>query len=143
MLASIAIIVGIIFAYIQINQANDLEKRRTAVEAIRQTRSNEFLKAYARLKKESLKTKQIVIFPNKGNYTIDDVNYVINIYDYIAILYISNIADRCLIKDAVYEAGKDSSGIFDQILIDGNPYPKEYRKNLDTFLLLMEKESCE
>src|SRR2546427_527753 len=57
-LASLATVAGIFFLVYQIRQSNTVEKRRFAVEAIRQTRSAEFIKAFRQVKTAS-KTGQI------------------------------------------------------------------------------------
>ncbi|GEM_PF-2386032 len=133
-LANIAVISGIIFASIQITQSNKSEKRRIAIEAVSPTRSNDFLKAYARLK-TAISTDSIDVEDQTS--LIDDLNYVMNVYDNVAIMYISDLADRCIIKNAVYSAIREFSSIVDTL-----SYPKEYRKNFDTLLALMKQESC-
>ena len=133
-LANIAVISGIIFAAIQITQSNKSEKRRIAIEAVSPTRSNDFLKAYARLK-TAISIDSIDVEDQTS--LIDDLNYVMNVYDNIAIMYISDLADRCIIKNAVYSAIREFSSI-----LEAMSYPEEYRKNFDTLLDLMEKESC-
>jgi hypothetical protein len=109
------------------------EKRQNAINAISTTRSSEFLKAYARVKTayNSRKTEDAASL-------IDDLNYVMNVYDNIALLYINNLADRCTIKNSTYPAIKEV-----QSIADAMSYPKEYRKNIDRTSVLMEKENCE
>lgn len=131
-LANVAVICGIIFALVQITQANKSEKRRISIDAVSQTRSNDFLKAYARLK--TAYTSQEV---KDHTSLIDDLNFVINVYDNIAILYINDLADKSIIKANIYPTAKELSSI-----LDAMSYPKEYKKNIETLLVLMEKESC-
>src|SRR5712692_5713502 len=57
-LASLATAAGIFFVIYQIRQTNTIEGRRVAVEAIRQTRSAEFIKAFRQLK-TAYQTKRI------------------------------------------------------------------------------------
>jgi hypothetical protein len=131
-LANIAVISGIIFAFAQIMQSNNFEKRRISIEAVSQTRSNDFLKAYTRLI-TAYRSKKV----EDQTSLIDDLNYVMNVYDTIAILYISELADKCIIKDTVYPDTKELSPILDVM-----SYPNEYRKHFDALLGFMEKEVC-
>lgn len=132
-IANISVIVGIIFVFIQIIQSNHFERRRIAIETISQTRSNEFLKAYTRIKTYH-NSKQVKDY----NSLVDDINYVINAYDNIANLYINNLADKCIIKRSVFSATKELSPILDSM-----EYPVEYRKNFDKFIILMENVNCQ
>lgn len=150
--AGIAVIVGIPIALIQLHQTDRFqkdtitlsaitEKRRIAIEAVDRTRSVEFLKAYREVKvayhtaradlaeKKSLEEKQDLI---------DSFNYVMNVYDSIAIMYINDLADRCIIKDNIYSGSKEVS-----TFCDAFSYPEEYRRNVNTLLALMEQEKCE
>ena len=49
-LSNIAVVLGILFAIIQIRQNIHTEKRMVAINAVNQLRSKEFLKSYANLK---------------------------------------------------------------------------------------------
>ena len=133
MAANICVIVGIIIAGLSLYMTKESEKRQNAINAISTTRSSEFLKAYARVKTayNSRKTEDAASL-------IDDLNYVMNVYDNIALLYINNLADRCTIKNSTYPAIKEV-----QSIADAMSYPKEYRKNIDRTSVLMEKENCE
>ena len=138
LLANIAIIVGIAFAFIQIKQANQTERKRVAIEAVRQTRSNEFTQAHTRLRtiyvSQHLNTENL-------NSIIDDLNYTMNVIDDIAILYINDIADKCIIKNMIYDSLKEFSPVLD-FLSSSLSYPDEYRKNFEVLKELMEKEAC-
>lgn len=132
-LAKFAVIIGIIFAFFQIIQSNRIERRSIAIETVKQTRSKEFIKAYTRLK-TAYKSKQI-----KDQYSlIDDINYIMIIYDNIANLYINNLADKCIIKKSVYFAVRDFTPILDFM-----EYPTEYRENFVIFKNSMERINCE
>lgn len=130
-LANIAVICGIIFVLIQITQANEFEKRRIAIDAVSKTRSNDFLKAFARFKTacSSQEVKDHTIF-------IDDLNFIINVYDNIAILYINDLADRAIIKANIYLAAKELSSILNTLT-----YPKVNNKNFKIFLTSMENDT--
>lgn len=137
--ANLAVIFGIYFAYTQLQLSSTLEKRRTAIEAVSQVRTPEFQRDVAQLKKANKDKTPL------DNPTIDALNYVMNVYDHIAILYIYDLADRCIIKESTYPAIKEMSDINDAI-----PYPSDardsqayYRKRFTEALELMKKESCE
>jgi len=134
--ASLATVAGIFFLICQIRQTNTIESRRVAVEAIRQTRSAEFIKAF-RQAKLAYQTGQIN--EKDKDALIDSVNYVMNVYDDIAVIYISDIGDKCIIKDSVYSAVKEWSVISKAVL----SFPPEDRKHFDSLLKLMEQESCD
>jgi hypothetical protein len=131
--ADLAVIIGIIFAFYQIIQSDQAEKRRVAIEAISETRSPEFLKAYTRLitacKAGNIEDKNVLI---------DDLNYVMNVYDKLAILYINELVDRCVIKNTISSAVEQLFSVLECM-----SYPAEKRKNLDTLIRLMKGENCE
>lgn len=137
--AGIAVIIGIYLAYNQLKLSSDLEKRRTAIEAVSQVRTPKFQEDVAQLK-----------MSNRDKTPLDDptiaaLNYVMNVYDHIAILYIYDLADRCIIKESIYPAIKNISDINDAF-----PYPSDgvegqayYRKRFGEALDLMKNETCE
>lgn len=120
--ANIVVILGIFFALYQIIQSNDAEKRRIAIESIGTTRTTEFVKALARLKT----TYNLKNIENQKIF-IDDLNYLISIYDNIAMLYINDIADKAIIKEAIASNINDIYNILNLL----EKYPHEYRKNID------------
>ncbi|HEX8129847.1 MAG TPA: hypothetical protein VF527_12155 [Pyrinomonadaceae bacterium] len=133
MTANTFVIVGIIVAVISLHMTSESEKRQNAITAISTTRSSDFLKAYTRLKTvhQSHETQDAVSL-------IDDLNFVMNTYDNIALLYSNHLADRCLIKNSTYPAIKEILSISGAL-----SYPKESIKNLEKVSALMEKEVCE
>ena len=132
--ANVTVVAGIIFAGFQFSHTKHSEKLQTAINAVNQTRSSDFLKAYTRLKTASLEGIQ----PPYPIPLIDDLNYVMNTYDNISLLYLSDLADRCVVRDGTHAATKEMSSIADSL-----SYPKEYRKNFDRFVALMEAKACE
>lgn len=154
-LASLAVILGVVIALRQLRQTDTIEqqrsvqseiaeKRRLAIEAVSQTRSVEFLRAYRRLK-VAYTTQHLE--PTKGESSeareekwalTDSLNYVMNVYDSIAIMYNNNLADRCIIKENIY-SGSNEIATF----CDAFSYPKGYRMNFNTMLALMEQQQCE
>jgi hypothetical protein len=144
--ASIIASLGIVIAVIGLYQADTFEKRRIvlsdisekrriAIEAVGHTRSVDFLKAY-RILKVTYHAKRVD--PKTKESLIDSLNYVMNMYDSIAIIYINDLADRCIIKDNIY-----FSCIEVATFCDAFSYPENYRRNFDTLLALMEQEKCE
>ena len=130
--ANLVVIAGIIIGILQLYQAKSSEKRQNTINAVSQTRSNDFLKAHARLK---------VAQKSKYNQTevsmVDDMNYVLNTYDNIALLYINDLIDRCMIKDASYNAVVETLTISESM-----KYPAEYSKNIRVFRDTMKKKVC-
>src|SRR5205823_464076 len=129
-LASLAIVAGIFFAIYQIRLSNAIERRRVAVEAIRQTRSAEFIKSFRQLKAANQTGR---IDEKDKDALIDSLNYVMNIYDDIAVIYINDIADKCIVKDSVYSGANEMSAISDAL----SPSPPDNRKQFKLFLKLM------
>lgn len=119
-IANLAVLIGIIFALIQIVQSKHIERTRIAIEAVNKVRSNDFLKAYKRLKIAYSKNTE------EDPAIIDDLNYVMNIYDNIAVLYIFNIADRNIIKNSIYPATEEIAAMSNFF-----SYPREYKKNFN------------
>lgn len=122
-IANIAIISGIIFALVQVVQSSRFEKRRIAIESLAILRSNGFLESYDNLLGSD---PNIILFNSSLR---EDLNYVINVYDNIAILYLNGLADKNLIKRTIYPAIKQVVSILDSI-----SYPKENRLNIDLLI---------
>lgn len=131
-LANTAVIAGIIFAFFQIIQTNQAEKRRIAIEAIRQVRTNEFLKA-----NDELKTAYATRHIGDEQTLLDNLNYVMNVYDNIAIMYINNLADRCVVKNSIYSGAKEFAPVLGFL-----KSPERYRNNFDMFIEHMERKDC-
>lgn len=121
-LSNLAVLIGIIFGLLQFNQSISSEKRMISIDALNEIRTNDFLKAYTKLKTDYI---------NKSNeYKVsrtDDLNYLMNIYNNIAILYFYNVADRKIIKNSIGTAIQEVSE-----MITYFKYPEEYKKNFDT-----------
>jgi hypothetical protein len=135
-LASVATAAGIFFAIYQIRLSNTIEKRGVAVEAIRQTRTAEFIKAFRQLK-TAYETRQVD--EKDKDSLIDSLNHVMNVYDDIAVLYLNDIADKCIIKDSIYSSAKEMAAISAAL----SPSPPEKREHFNSLLRLMDQESCE
>jgi hypothetical protein len=131
-LANLAVVFGIYFAYHQITQSNESDKKRTAIEAVSQVRSSDFLKAFARLKTNSYDST-----PEGQHLKTDDINYVTNMYDHIARLYTSDLAEKCIVKDSTYYAIKDLS-----VICDKAECPPKNQENIVALLYILEREPC-
>ena len=90
--ASIAVCFGLVFAVVQILQSNEHDRIQNAVEATSPARTQEFLTAYSN-----------VIGAYRSNLPIPegDLNYIANVYDNIAILYLRGVADGEIIRRRV------------------------------------------
>jgi hypothetical protein len=121
--ANAAVIAGIMFAFYQIIQSNNFEKRRIAIEAISPTRSNDFLISYTKLINAYREKRLSSISLNK------DLYYVMNVYDNIAILYLNGLADKSLIKENSYTAIMNL-----ELILTAMSYPEENRSNFDRLL---------
>ena len=110
----VAIIAGII-AYNQFKQAERLERRKVAIEAIKQAKGIDFLRAYVRLKtiyyaieKNGFNENYIIDLYGKPDYRescnliVDDINIILSSYDYISMLYFNRLADRKIISSGIY-----------------------------------------
>jgi len=104
-MANVAIFLGIIFAVVQYFQAegisNDqketaenLEKRKNAIEVVNKVYNSEFINSYAKL---------------KGNKTLNNIemtnasNLVFNTYYAVAIVYNNDIADNKIIRESIMQ----------------------------------------
>ena len=128
--ANIAVIVGITAAFVQIRQANQFEQRRVAVEATAPTKSTEFLTAYSKLM--DAYERDNTMFSSSSLF--DDLTYVMNVYDDIAILYLNGLADKDLVKQRVRGALKALVPI-----LNAMKWPAELRRNFDGLLRDLEK----
>lgn len=108
-MCSILIIISIVIAVFQFFQSQDNNEKRIAIEAITQTRSKDFIKAYTRLK-TFCDHNQVSESIEIANELIDDYNYIMSIYEQIAILYNYDIVDKCVIKQ-IYSDLKEFSDI--------------------------------
>jgi hypothetical protein len=152
---NISIIIGLLFTYIQIKQVNnqikdnkEVEQRKQAVETVKQVRTKEFIISLSNFK--SLITKNEKLGKSKIDECLKDLNFVLNVYDDIALIYLSDIADKCLILRNI----KTSIIEFTELL-DGfeGLIPYEYkdeiqnqikfnRTNIDLLISEMKKINC-
>jgi len=129
----LSIIVAVILGLLQLHQSNQSEKRLIAIEAVKQTRTVEFLKALTRLREgfENKKIDDMQIFR-------DNLNYVMGVYDNIAILYLNDVVDKYIIKDAV------GSGLNTFVLIIDSieNFPSKFRENIDLLRIKLSQLVC-
>jgi hypothetical protein len=133
LISKLSVIIAVLFVIFQLNQNDRLERRRIAIEAVNKTRQVEFIQAYARLK-TFRQTKQV----EEKQTFVDDLNYVMSVFDNIAILYLNGLADPCVIKNAI-------EFNLDEVLMIINSlenYPIEYRRNIDLLKKKLEKKFC-
>lgn len=125
---NLSVIVAIIFGISEILQNKETERRKIAIEAVAKTRSIDFIKSFTRLKTAYISNKNIEIISD-STY-IDDLNYLMNTYDNIAILYKHDIADKNIIKQSIESNLIEFSKIINSI----KGYPKAYKENINYLL---------
>lgn len=137
--SGIAIVVSLIwavsFGLSQMEQLDEIERRRIAIEAVDRIRSSEFLKAY----------KNLMDFPSTNNKPTlkDDLLLVMNVYDHIALLYLNGVADQCLIKKSIKKSMHEISEPIRKVQDSHRVlYPIEFRKNFNDVLHHMERIEC-
>lgn len=96
-------VIGIIFVFIQINQADTSEKRKIAIDAISPIMSNDFTARYATIMRCYRSNEKDRL---KGDLS-NDLYYVVGVYDNIAILCIYGLADKKIIKEMSYDSIKE------------------------------------
>jgi hypothetical protein len=127
-LANVAVVIGIIFAVVQLHETRRIESIRLAVEATSPTRSPEFLVAYGKLvdafafDADMLNTDSL-----RG-----DLSLVMSVYDNIATLYLHDLADREIIEALVHDAMSHLVPI-----LKVKKWPTESRRNFDGALARM------
>lgn len=127
-MANVAVVVGIIFAVVQLHETRRIESIRLAVEATSPTRSPEFLVAYGKLVDAfALDTDML-----NTDSLRPDLSLVMSVYDNIATLYLQNLADREIIQSLVRDAMSHLIPI-----LEVKKWPKESRRNFDAALARM------
>lgn len=136
--ANLAVIFGIWFGVRQLTQADLMERRRIAIEAVAQTRTPEFLSAYRTLK-DAYASQQVKKEDKKEDREklADSLNQVMSVYEQIAILYVQDVADKCIIKAGVSRGARSMAPIASYFT-----EPDKYWENFNSFLLRMEREGC-
>ena len=133
LVSKLSVIIAIFFVVFQFNQNERLERRRIAIEAVNKTRQVEFIQAFTRLK-TVYETKKV----DEKQTFVDDLNYVMSVFDNIAILYLNGLADPCVIKNAI-EFNLDEVLM---IIHSLENYPIDYRRNIELLKKKLEKKSC-
>ncbi|MCK5056366.1 MAG: hypothetical protein KAT34_06915 [Candidatus Aminicenantes bacterium] len=129
----LSIVVAVILGLLQLHQSNQSEKRLIAIDAVKQTRTVEFLKALTRLR-EGFENKKI----DDMETFRDNLNYVMGVYDNIAILYLNDVVDKCIIKESV-ESGLNT---FVLIIDSIENFPFKYRENIDLLRIKLSQLVC-
>lgn len=94
--ASVAAIVGIVFAGCQLRLSVEVDKRQTTANILKGTREAPLLQAIRRL--ELLKHSGRPIGGSLTEQVIVDRDLVLNVYDSLAIYYKARTLDQCLVK---------------------------------------------
>ena len=132
MLANGAVLIGIIFAVVQLLQTKQIESIRLAVDAKAPTRAPEFLNSYNKLldaynrDPEMLNTESLR----------DDLSFVMNVYDNIAVLYLHKLADRSIIEERVHDGMTRLEPV-----LKAMKWPAESRVNFDAVLKRMSEKT--
>ena len=133
LVAGLVVISGIVFAVLQFRQSERLERQRVAIEAITHLRSEAFIDAFLRIKTSVA----------AGHYNLPslhrDIRYVVSWYDHVAILYLSGLADQCVVKHTIYYSASEMAEILNAL---EKPYPPELRRNFDLLLNRMAADPC-
>lgn len=111
--ANVAVISGIIFAFVQIKQSENAERCRVAMTAIEPTRTIPFLDAYRKLRDAYVEDPSMSAY---GLYR-EDLYYVMSVYDNIAILCLRDLADEDLVKSSIVRSIKELLPILDAMKI--------------------------
>jgi hypothetical protein len=107
------LIITVIVGLSQYFQTINLEKKRVAIEVVYKNQEPEFLRSFARLETISkninasdvkfiLKKIYKIRDDDNFNLMVDDINYILNTYEYISMLYYNNLVDRETIKQGIY-----------------------------------------
>jgi hypothetical protein len=123
--------VGVVLAYRQWQDAKRAEITQAAITAMSQTRTPEFLKAYSRL-------VRVQRHPADATPDSDDVDYVVNTYDQIALLYLNGVVDRCLVKRAIEDALQTLSPLW-----ANRSDLKKSTVNIESMRQAMQRARCE
>lgn len=121
-LANGAVLLGVFFAVFQLRQTARIESVRLAVDTTNTTRTADFLRSYKKLLDAHHQDPDML----NTDSLDDDLNFVMSVYDNIAILYIHNLADRDLIKTHVSDAMKKLAPV-----LKAKKWPPELRVNFD------------
>lgn len=127
-LANVAVILGIIFAVVQIHQTKQIESVQLAVDATTPTRTTDFLESYRKLMDAYNIDHDMV----NTDSLRGDLNLVMNVYDNIAILYLHNLADREIIEARVHDGMAKLVPV-----LEAKKWPTESRLNFDAALAMM------
>ena len=117
--------VGVFIGYVEFKEAQKINKQRIAIEALSHARSKEFLDAFMRLKRGA-ESGELAY-----NGVEFDITYVMSEFEHIAMLYLYDLADRCIIKTSIEPTGSEVLGILGSL---SKPYPKESRLYFDLLM---------
>jgi hypothetical protein len=134
-IANIAVIFGILIAYIEYNKKDENQRQSVAIEALKPIMTYQFV----------IELNNIIKEVNAGHFELssehnksqisDRINYIMSSYNYIACLYNNNLADRKIIQDNIKPAINNLPTVLDKI-----GYPKILRNNFDIMLSKIVRE---
>jgi len=144
-IVDLAVIVGIIVAIVSICNTNKLDKKQTAISAIKyRIKDQYFIKSLVRIATVSKalevdkvnQTLKIIYQKDHESNLVqltDDVYYILSTYDYISILYFNKLAEEKILMDGIYKEMRSLSKNFYYIskLV---PSIKSKRKRFDKLL---------
>lgn len=132
-LANITVVIGIVFAYIQIKQQGELEKTRLAFDTVVQLRSPQFISAYEKIF-AVYKTNALDKSHPEVTYT-SELNVVMNTFNSISLIYSNSLADKCIIKQSVSPLTEEFKPVLEYVL---KPYhsnsTKMFREGFDSLV---------
>jgi hypothetical protein len=112
----------------QLNQAKRLDEKRVALDAVNRTKEKDFLRAFARLKTVSrhanpdgIDDKVLDTVYGRGDRNekiillTDDVNFILNTYDNIAMLVRNKLGDLDILRQGAYPEARELSKILDAL----------------------------
>jgi hypothetical protein len=92
--ANVAVILGVVFAVVQITMTARTERVRLAIEAASPTQSKDFLDSYSKLIEAYRADRDMV-----GSDSLrDDLLFVMNVYDGIAVQYLNGLLDNEIVE---------------------------------------------
>jgi hypothetical protein len=93
LVSSIAVTIGVVFAGAQLWQNRELERKKNSIELTNLVHSKDFNLAYKRVIEQRARGDK------DANRIIDDLNYVVSVYDHIAIMYFNDVLDRNIVEE--------------------------------------------
>lgn len=97
--ANVAVILGVVFAIVQITMTARTERVRLAIDAASPTQAKEFLDSYSKLIDAYRADRDMV----GADSLRDDLLFVMNVYDSIAVQYLNGLLDNEIVEKRLYD----------------------------------------